>query len=227
MPTELKGDTELRKALRGFEADLSTELYKEMDRLFLPIVRKARGFIPAQINLSGWQKGTQKGKWEYRAWNRNEAIAGIGYSVKPSKPNRKGFVSLARIVNASAAAAIYETAGRKNPDGAKHNQMVNAYFGQGETKGSRPPGYYRVRDDDKTKSSSNNPFAGGQFIDAINEQGLIVDASNRTGPGRRGRKMKGRAIFRAWKEDGGKTQGAIGKAIEASKKEFYAQLGRR
>ena len=189
MPTELKGDTELRKALRGFEADLSTELYKEMDRLFAPIVRKARGFIPAQIDLSGWQKGTQKGKWEYRAWNTSEAIAGIGYSVKPSKPNRKGFVSLARIVNASAAGAIYETAGRKTEGG--------------------------------------KDLRGGHFIDSLDEQGLIVDASKQTGPGRRGRKMKGRAIFRAWKEDQGKTKGAIGKAIEASKKEFYAQLGRR
>ena len=37
--------------------------------------------------------------------------------------------------------------------------------------------------------------------------------------------MKGRAIFRAWKEDGGKTNAAVLKAIEESKKKFYAAVG--
>ena len=115
MPTKLEGGESLRKALKGFTTDLSSFIYQEMDTLFAPIIRNARGFIPSTINLSGWQEGTQKGRWEYRAWNRNEAVAGIGYSVKPSKPNRSGFVSLARIVNASAAGAIYETAGLIGP----------------------------------------------------------------------------------------------------------------
>ena len=35
--------------------------------------------------------------------------------------------------------------------------------------------------------------------------------------------MKGRAIFRAWKEDQGKTQAAVIKAIEESKKKFEAR----
>jgi hypothetical protein len=37
--------------------------------------------------------------------------------------------------------------------------------------------------------------------------------------------MKGRAIFRAWKEDGGKTNAAVVRAIENSKDKFYASLG--
>jgi hypothetical protein len=44
------------------------------------------------------------------------AKRGITYKTTPSKPNRRGFRSLARIMNKSAAGAIYETAGRKNPD---------------------------------------------------------------------------------------------------------------
>jgi hypothetical protein len=54
-----------------------------------------------------------------------------------------------------------------------------------------------------------NPNAGKQFIDAINATGRIVDANNQTGRGRRSRKMKGRAIYRAWAEDGGKTNAAV------------------
>ena len=37
--------------------------------------------------------------------------------------------------------------------------------------------------------------------------------------------FKGRAIFRAWKEDGGKTQAYVLKAIEASRDKFYAAVG--
>lgn len=220
MPTKLEGGESLRKALKGFTTDLSSFIYQEMDALFAPIVRNARGFIPSTIDLSGWQEGTQTGKWEYRAWDRNEAVAGIGYSVKPSKPNRSGFVSLARIVNASAAGAIYETAGRKSgPDGRKKVTTI--------TKKKSYYEYSYTRSGTHKESGSTNPNAGKQFIAAINEQGLLVDANNQVGRGRRSRKYKGRAIFRAWKEDGGKTNAAVVKAIESSKKEFYAQLGTR
>ena len=190
MPTEVKGVSALRKALAHFTTNFADETHKELGKAMAPVARRARGYIPSSIQLSGWQKGTQKGKWEYRAWSASDAVAGIGYSTDPSRPNRKGFTTLARIVNASAAGAIYETAGRKNPEGS-------------------------------SRSKSKNPFAGGQFIDALNEQGLIVDANSRTFLERKGRKMKGRAIFRAWKEDGGKTVAAVNKAIEASRDKFY------
>jgi hypothetical protein len=182
MQEEIKGARGLRKALSRFTDDLAIETQKELGKAMAPIARKARGFIPSSINLSGWQQGTQKGKWENRAWNRSEAIAGIGYSTTPSRPNRNGFVTLARIVNASAAGAIYETAGRKT--------------------------------DGKT-------LAGSHFIDQLNEQGLIVDANSRAFLERKGRKFKGRAIFRAWKEDGGKTKAAVEKAIDNSRDKFY------
>jgi hypothetical protein len=82
-----------------------------------------------------------------------------------------------------------------------------------------------IRSGNKNQSKSNNPQAGAQFIDAMNQYGQIVDANNQTGAGRRSRKMKGRAIFRAWAEDGGKTNAAIIKAIENSKVKFYDAMG--
>ena len=120
---------------------------------------------------------------------------------------------MARIVNASAAGAIYETAGRKNPEGRKQSSQVTVHKSYYS--------YEYTRKGTKKESGSRNPWAGAQFIDALNEQGLIVDANSRTGAGRRGRKMKGRAIFRAWKEDGGKTNAAVNKAIENSRSKFY------
>jgi len=153
-----------------------------------------------------------KGSWERLQWSTSEAKRGIGYKTTPSKPNRSGFRSLARIVNASAAGALYETAGRKNPQGRPqapaYEVRLRGHSNFGKT----------IRSGNKDQSNSNNPNAGQQFIDALNNTGRIVDAYKREEgqAGRASRKMRGRAIFRAWKEDGGKTNAAVIKAIEVS-----------
>jgi hypothetical protein len=81
------------------------------------------------------------------------------------------------------------------------------------------------RGSDKRKSQSNNPGAGDLFIQAMNQYSEIVNANDAVGRGRRTQKMKGRAIFRAWKEDYGKTNAAVIKAIEASRARFYKEVG--
>jgi hypothetical protein len=166
--------------------------------------------------LSGWANSNQKGAWGNRVWSSSEAKRGIGYKTTPSKPNRSGFRSLSRIVNASPSGAIYETAGRKNPQGRPQAPLAkvvapgHANFGK------------TIRSGSKNQSMSNNPYAGQQFIDAMNQTGQIVNAYVRKegAAGRASQKMKGRAIFRAWAEDQGKTQAAVIKAIEKSKVEF-------
>jgi hypothetical protein len=52
MPTEVKGATKLRKALREYEPDLAKETTKELGNLLKPIAAKARGFMPAESPLS-------------------------------------------------------------------------------------------------------------------------------------------------------------------------------
>jgi hypothetical protein len=211
MATELKGAIELRKALREFAPDLAKETQKELAALLKPITAKAKGFIPSTAPLSGWGMPT-KGRWERLQWSSSEAKRGIGYKTTPSKPNRSGFRSLARIVNSSAAGALYETAGRKNPQGRPqapaYEVRLRGHSNFGKT----------IRSGNKDQSNSNNPNAGQQFIDALNNTGRIVDAYKREEgqAGRASRKMRGRAIFRAWKEDGGKTNAAVIKAIETS-----------
>jgi hypothetical protein len=218
MPTEVKGALALRKALKDFAPDLAKETQKELGNLLKPITNKARGFIPSQAPLSGWNKSSETAWGTARIWSTGKAKRGIGFKTTPSKPNNKGFRALARIVNASAAGAIYETAGRVNPQGREQAPMARvvrqsqANYGQ------------MIRSGSKNQSKSNNPNAGAQFIDAMNQYGGIVDANNQTGAGRRSRKMKGRAIFRAWAEDGGKTNAAVIKAIENSKVKFYAEM---
>jgi hypothetical protein len=217
MPTEIKGALELRKALRKFTPDLAKETQKEMANLLKPITAKARGFIPGTAPLSGWGKPATTGR--FPRYSASEAKRGIGYKTTPSKPNRKGFRSLAQINNKSAAGAIYETAGRKNPNGRPQAKRVEVNI----------PGMNSVytTSTGKNYGKSNNPEAGSLFIQALNSEGSIVNAYSRASgqAGRASQKMKGRAIYRAWAEDQGKTNAAIIKAIEISRDKFNKAVG--
>jgi len=222
MPVTIKGGIELRKALRKFTPDLAKETQKELASLLKPVVSKARGFIPSQAPLSGWGKASGNGK--FPVWDGRRARSGVGYKTTPGKVNRQGFRSLARIQNASASGAIYETAGRVHPSGreqAKMREVVIPFY-----RGDTGAGEYRyMTSTNKTYGKSNNPEAGYLFTQAMNQYSTIVDANNQTGRGRRSRKMKGRAIFRAWSEDGGKTNAAVIKAIETSRDKFNKAVG--
>lgn len=200
MPVELQNAVALSKALKQYTPDLAKETQKEIAGHLRKVVNQARGFVPAQSPLSGW--GNQTGIWEYRAFNAGIMKRGIGYSTTPTKPNKRGFRSLATIFNKSAAGAIYETAGRKNPQGMPPAQRVKKY---------RNGQFIQEWQLDKTVNKSANPNAGRQFINALPP---LVDSQQSNNAGRRTRKTKGRLMFRAWAQDQGKTTAAVVKAIQ-------------
>jgi hypothetical protein len=128
MPTEVKGVIELRKALNKFAPDLAKELTKEITTSLKVIQRSARGFVPnkAPAGLYNWDKvavGEPKpfnSAGRSRPFPRYDATLikrGIVYRTGYGKPNSKGFRSLFRVKNMSAAGAIYEKAGRLNNSG--------------------------------------------------------------------------------------------------------------
>jgi hypothetical protein len=198
MPTEVSGALELRKALRKVQPELAKETEKEIRSLLKVVAVKAKGFVPSDAPLSGW--GNAVGIWENRVFRSSEVKRGIGYSTAASKPNKRGFRSIATIFNKTAAGAIYETAGRKNPQGQPT---------QASTKGV----YSSYVDTSGKVNKSANPYAGKQFIDALPP---LVDSQQSGVAGRRTRKTKGRLLFRAWAEDQGKTNAAVLKAIRKS-----------
>ena len=200
MPVELQNAVALSKALKQYTPDLAKETQKEIAGHLRKVVNQARGFVPAQSPLSGW--GNQTGIWEYRAFNAGIMKRGIGYSTTPTKPNKRGFRSLATIFNKSAAGAIYETAGRKNPQGMPPAQRVKKY---------RNGQFIQEWQLDKTVNKSANPNAGRQFIDSLPP---LVDSQQSNSAGRRTRKTKGRLMFRAWAQDQGRTTAAVVKAIQ-------------
>ena len=128
MPASVKGGVKLRKALRAFAPDLAKETQKEVAGALKPITKTAKGYLPddGQV-LSGWlaREGSQA---RFPTYNARIVKAGVGYKTSPSKPNRRGFRSLARVFNKSAAGAIYETMGRKTPS-SRFVQNQNSKYG--------------------------------------------------------------------------------------------------
>lgn len=140
----ISGNTELRAALRRFAPDLEKNLKKEMASGLKPVVRAARNYVPSDSPMSGWAaRSFTEGRFpQYKA---STIRRGITYSTSVSKKNKNGFTSNAAIYNKSAVGAIYETSGRKNPNG-------QPWVGSKATGAS------------KGVSRSNNPTAGKTFI---------------------------------------------------------------
>ena len=146
MPTELKGVTELRFALKNFEPDLAKETQKQMAGFLKPITIKARGYMKDNSPLSGWALRSMS-EARFPMYNGVLADKGISYKTTPTKPNLRGFSYAASLHNKTAIGAIYETAGRTNPQG-------QPWVGRKGKAGHR-------------YSHSNNPNAGRQFIAAL------------------------------------------------------------
>lgn len=210
MPTKLSGATELRLALTKYPRKLDKETQKNLRKVLSRVVNNAKGYLPSdQQMLSGWTGETSSADTiKYRAfpkYDQGKAIRGIKASTTPTKPNRNGFSSLVSIVNASAGGAIYETAGRKNPNGAPHQETTKGTFSS-------------YIDTSNKVSKSLNKNAGKQFIDRMNQFGKLVSAREEGKVGRATRKLTGRVIFRAWAEDQGRANAAVIKAVEAANK---------
>jgi hypothetical protein len=146
MRIEIRGNADLRKAMRRFTPDLEKALKKELTQILKPIVREAKGFVPAQSPMSGWA-GRSFNQGRFPTYNASTIKAGITYSTTASKINSNGFSSMARIENKSRVGAIYESAGRNGLDG-------QPWVGRNGSASNR-------------FSHSNNPTAGKTFIENL------------------------------------------------------------
>lgn len=156
MPVEVRGVIALRKALNAYAPDLAKELTFEITQSLKVIQKSARGFVPSSApgGLYNWDR---RSATEPKAFNTSGRLRpfprydaaiikrGIVYRTGYGKPNSKGFRSLFRVRNKSAAGAIYETAGRKNPNGDPASKSNNPNAGarfvqQGPLYGSKKAG---------------------------------------------------------------------------------------
>ena len=164
MPVEVKGLDEVLKAMRQFEPDLAKSLNKQVRAALSPVQKKAQGYVPSEISgLSHWSfatKGKQinaetsafavttaKGTRKFPKFNSGIVRSGIKIHIGKTRSNRSGFIAHYQISNISAAGAIYETAGRKNPGGQPWNRKSGSH----------------------NYSHSRNPNAGKHFIDSMGD----------------------------------------------------------
>lgn len=112
---ELRGNSDLRKALRQFAPDLDKELKLELRKAMQPVVRKARGYVEANP-MSNWNASFSDTA-KFPRYSASVVSKGIGFSTGVTKKNKNGFNGMAKIYNKTAAGAIYEQAGVKNPQG--------------------------------------------------------------------------------------------------------------
>jgi hypothetical protein len=124
---------------------LDKELKVELRKALFPVVTKARGYVDSNP-MSNWSDGKSTGA-EFPQYNSTAIKRGIGFSTGVTKINSNGFNAMAKISNKTAAGAIYEQAGVKNPEG-------QPWVGPKGAKGHR-------------YSHSSNPGAGKQFIDNL------------------------------------------------------------
>jgi hypothetical protein len=148
MPTEVKGVIALRKALNAYAPDLAKQLTTEITASLKVIQSTARGFVPntSPGGLYNWNENASGKKITAKTsmfrtfntegrvrmfplYNASTVKRGIVYRTGYGKPNSKGFRSLFRVKNSSAAGAIYETAGRKNPNGDPASKSNNPNAG--------------------------------------------------------------------------------------------------
>ena len=113
---ELRGNLDLRKAMRKFTPDLEKELRKELAKAMRPVVKQARSFVPPTSSMSQWNP-RQMSEASFPHYSAATIVKGITYSTSASKISKSGFTSQARIMNRSRVGSIYETAGSQNPDG--------------------------------------------------------------------------------------------------------------
>ena len=209
MPVTVQGLVETKQALRKFAPDLKRNLDREARSFLKVMVSDARGFVPANSPLSGWQihsKGkaitAQTSAFSTRSFplfQTAEIKAGLVSKVGGMKPTRTGFKAEYALQNKSAAGAIYEWAGRINPNGL-------------------PWGGPKASPTDRKVSHSRNPKAGKQFIDAIDR-----------GDGYRQIKGRhdGRLAFRAVEKDNGKAIRGITNAVLDSERQLQTRLNIR
>lgn len=169
MPAKVTGALELRKALKKFEPELAKETQREIIGALRPIVTKARGFLPSNEDVpSGWLKRENAGgKWATRFYDQATARRGIVWKASPSKTNRKGWRSVASVLNKNAAGAIYETAGRKTS--GQRGASSNPNAGQEFIAELNKTGIMKNADNQKRVGRHSKKFTGRAMFRAVAE----------------------------------------------------------
>lgn len=221
MPAEIVGVKDVLAGLSFIDEDMRERIRRAIDPLMRNVASKAKGFVPTNSEvLSGWSKPISSDV-KYKTFPKYDAQTvkdGIGYNSGENQVFKNGFKVSNYVYNVSGAGRIYETSGRKNPQGRAPFQQIdpsrpNTTFGPVQGfEGKRKAREYTYNKSTR-EYGSNNPFAGYQFVTSM--PGLTSQPKIKGVRGG-GRKTKGRLIYKAWAQDSGKIYDSIVGAINAT-----------
>jgi hypothetical protein len=215
MPVEVVGVKDVINGLTFIDEDMYRRVKAAVEPVMKGVEAKAKGFVVSNSDvLSGWAKPISS-TVDYRPfpkYNSDTVRGGIGYKEGQNRRFSNGYTVESYVYNISAAGRIYETAGRLNPQGRAPFTSVaegggTMAFKQSGSRKSRSTSAY----------SSNNPFAGYQFVTDLP---TLTSQPKVKGARGGGRKTKGRLIYKAWAQDSGDIYGVIVKAINATATHF-------
>jgi len=215
MPVEIVGVKDVMNGLTFIDEDMYRRVKLAVEPVMKGVEAKAKGFVVSNSDvLSGWAKPISS-TVDYRPfpkYNSDTVRGGIGYKEGQNRRFSNGYTVESYVYNISAAGRIYETAGRLNPQGRAPFTSVaegggTMAFKQSGSRKSRSTSAY----------SSNNPFAGYQFVTDLP---TLTSQPKVKGARGGGRKTKGRLIYKAWAQDSGDIYGVIVKAINATATHF-------
>ena len=105
--------------VRQFAPDLNKAMNKDIDKMLLKVVDRARGFVPAKSPMSGWTPATQgSGTWATKAFEQSAVQRGITKTrAARARYIRGTYATGYAIQDGTAAGVIYESAGTKTPGG--------------------------------------------------------------------------------------------------------------
>ena len=217
MPVEVIGVDDVQKGLNFIDEDMYNRIKIALIPLMKRVEQQAKSYVVGDAEvLSGWAKPASP-NLDYRPFPKyNSALVkgGIGYKEGKNVQFKNGFQVENYVYNVSAAGRIYETAGRKNPEG-RAPIMSTTLKELGNIQG------YEGKKSGKKRStrdySSNNPFAGYQFVSALEP---VTSQPKIKGVRSGGVKTKGRLIYKAFANQSPQIYQAILDAINATAIDF-------
>ena len=217
MPVEVIGVDDVQKGLSFIDEDMYNRIKIALVPMMKRVEAQAKSYVVGDSEvLSGWAKPASA-NLNYRPFPKYNAAlvkGGIGYKEGKNVQFKNGFQVENYVYNVSAAGRIYETAGRRNPQGRAPimsttlKELGNVQGFEGKKSGKKRS----TRD-----YSSNNPFAGYQFVSALEP---VTSQPKIKGVRSGGVKTKGRLIYKAFANQSPQIFQAIFKAINETAVDF-------
>ena len=196
MPVVVNGVRQFLKAIDELDDDMYANVKAQLKTPMLKVAQLTKQEFPDNTNvLSGWLKQAPRVEGQRAPFPAyDQAKAQAGIKYKLG-PNKKN----------NKGYSVYNYVSNEDRAG-----MVFEWAGRKNPRG--------------TAGASLNPNASIQFIEALNTKNPLVDATVVGSVGRRGRRNKGRALYKVWAKEQGPIYANIEKALNEAITAYYKKM---